>query len=146
MHTNLKTLISFAIAMVTWVSYEASTTETSCTRGSIFLPHQHHALIGHSFLNQSGTNKFQCMTLCSRQSRCLSINHNDINGVCQLNDASKEDFPDSFKQDGGFSYFGSASNKAKPLPEESMVTTKTEQETSQAKTTTTKRVSSPFLA
>ncbi len=134
--------------MVAWVSYEASATETSCTtrsRGSIFLPHQHHALIGHSFLNQSGTVRIKCMMLCSRHSRCLSFNHNDIKSICQLNDASKEDFPDSYKQDGGFSYFGGSSNKAAPLPEETKMTTKTEQETSQAQTTTTQQVSLFFV-
>ena len=48
----------------------------------------------------------------------MSFNHNDISGICQLNDASKEEFPESYKQGDGFSYFGGSSNKAKLPPED----------------------------
>ena len=66
----------------------------------------------------------------------MSFNHNDISGICQLNDASKEDFPESYKQDGGFSYFGDSSNEAEPLPEETTMTTKTNQESTTTQTQT----------
>ncbi|XP_033635599.1 neuropilin-1-like [Asterias rubens] len=70
----------------------------------------------------------------------MSFNHNDISDICQLNDARKEEFPESYKQDGGFSYFGVSSNKAKPLPEETTMTIKTNQETSQAQAASTEQI------
>ncbi|XP_071801373.1 uncharacterized protein [Asterias amurensis] len=78
--------------------------------GNMFLPDQHHALVGHSFLSQTGTGRIQCMMLCWRHSRCLSFNHDDTSGICQLNNARKQEFPESYKQDDNLSYF-SSSNK-----------------------------------
>ncbi len=117
--------------------------DTGCLlghKGSIFLLYEHQALIGHSFLNQSGTTRIQCVMLCFRHKRCLSVNHDDISGICQLNDGRKEDFPESYKQDGGFSYFED-SNKAKPITGEMTTATTTERETSQAQAATTEQVS-----
>ncbi|XP_071801303.1 uncharacterized protein [Asterias amurensis] len=137
----MKSVVPFTAAILALVFYDASATETSCTigsivKGSIFLPYQQHALIGHTFQNQSGTGRIKCMMLCWRQSRCMSFNHNDISGICQLNDASKEEFPESYKQDDGFSYFGDSSNEAEPLPEETTMTTKTNQESTTTQTQT----------
>ncbi|XP_033635633.1 lactadherin-like [Asterias rubens] len=88
------------------ICHKVSPISAGC--GSIFLPDQHHALIGHSFLGQTGTGRIQCMMLCWRHSRCLSFNHDDTNGTCQLNNARKEEFPESYKQDEHLSYFGSS--------------------------------------
>ena len=89
------------------MTHESLTAGSSCLRshGSLFHLSQHHILTGHSFLNQSGTVRMQCMMLCIRHRVCLSFNHNDIGGMCQLNDARKEEFPESYKRDDGFSYF-----------------------------------------
>ncbi len=100
--------LPFAVTVILlMMAPESLATGSSCLRshGSLFHPSQHHTLTGHSFLNQSGTVRTQCMMLCVRHRLCLSFNHNDISDMCQLNDARKEEFPESYKQDGGFSYF-----------------------------------------
>lgn len=45
------------------------------------------------------------MMLCVRHRLCLSFNHDDVSGMCQLNNARKEEFPASYKPDDSFNYF-----------------------------------------
>ena len=118
---DMKSLVPFTTAILALVFYDASESAASCSigyKGSIFLPNQHQTLIGHSIFSQSGIIRIQCMMLCWRHIHCMSFNHNDISAICQLNDASKEEFPESYKQGDGFSYFGGSSNKAKLPPED----------------------------
>ncbi|XP_071785294.1 uncharacterized protein [Asterias amurensis] len=97
-----------AIAMILlMMTHESLAAVSSCLRshGRLFDRSRSHMLTGHSFLNQSGTVLTQCEMLCVRHRMCLSFNHDDIGGMCQLNDARKEDFPEIYKRDDGFSYF-----------------------------------------
>ena len=104
------TMTAVVVATLFWsfivISHNVFPISAGC--GNIYLPDQHHALVGHSFLSQTGTGQIQCMMLCWRHSRCLSFNHDDISGICQLNHARNDDFPASYKQDDLLSYFSSS--------------------------------------
>ncbi|XP_071785293.1 uncharacterized protein [Asterias amurensis] len=100
-------LVAIAMMMLLMMTHESLAAGSSCLRshGRLFDRSRSHMLTGHSFLNQSGTVLTQCEMLCVRHRMCLSFNHDDIGGMCQLNDARKEDFPEIYKRDDSFSYF-----------------------------------------
>ena len=95
-------------ALVAFFSIETSATGCWGIREEQFVALVDHALIGHSFLNSTGVSQFMCSVLCLRHSSCLSFNHGDTDGICQLNDAKRDEFPASFKQVDNFSYFASS--------------------------------------
>ncbi len=104
------TTIMFKMFIV-FVLVAFSLTETSArdcwsTREGQFVAVLEHALTGHSFLIYTEVPQFMCSVSCLRHSGCLSFNHNDTNDICQLNNATRGEFPASFIQDDGFSYYG----------------------------------------
>ena len=67
---------------------------------------KNQALLGHVIGSQSGTSRVRCAVLCSIHSQCLSFNHREQGGTCQLNGATMESSPGSLQPAAGFSYFG----------------------------------------
>ena len=67
---------------------------------------KNQALLGHVIVSQSGTSGVRCAVLCSIHSQCLSFNHREQGGTCQLNGATMESSPGSLQPAAGFSYFG----------------------------------------
>ncbi|XP_038059553.1 uncharacterized protein LOC119730637 [Patiria miniata] len=74
--------------------------------GTLYVARENQALVGHTFLSLHATSLVQCMVLCHRHRRCLSFNHCDTDGTCQMNDARAEENPESLQQKSGFLYFG----------------------------------------
>ena len=67
---------------------------------------KNQALLGHVIESQPGTSGVRCAVLCSIHSQCLSFNHREQGGTCQLNGATMESSPGSLQPAAGFSYFG----------------------------------------
>ncbi|XP_038059672.1 uncharacterized protein LOC119730726 [Patiria miniata] len=74
--------------------------------GTLYVARENQALVGHTFLSLHATSLVQCMVLCHRHRRCLSFNHGDTDGTCQMNGARAEENPESLQQKSGFLYFG----------------------------------------
>ena len=67
---------------------------------------KNQALLGHVIGSQSGTSRTRCAVFCLRHSQCLSFNHREQGGTCQLNGATMESSPGSLQPAAGFSYYG----------------------------------------
>ena len=66
-----------------------------------------HALLGHAFLDVPGISAVKCLALClSQRGRCRSINYDRVNAVCQMNDATKEEFLTELQPSLNFAFFG----------------------------------------
>ena len=94
------------IVALLWISNQTSAAPGCRQYGGLYVAHYQKAMIGHTFLNRSPTSRVRCMILCSRQRRCLSFNHENTSGTCQLNSERKEQFPESLHHSVGFIYFG----------------------------------------
>ena len=66
---------------------------------------KNQALLGNVIESQSGTSGVRCAVLCSIHSQCLSFNHREQGGTCQLNGATMESSLGSLQPAAGFSYF-----------------------------------------
>ena len=67
--------------------------------------HAGRKLAGRSFANCSCSSPFLCSALCMARSRCASFNYAKKSATCQLNDATRHDYPANWRKDDGFVYF-----------------------------------------
>ena len=75
-------------------SYEAHIKHTSL---------QDKILSGHSFANFTGVKFGECSVLCGQTCRCRSFNlYVGTSGICELNDADKEEAPYALRVKMGF--------------------------------------------
>lgn len=50
-------------------------------------------------------NRKQCLDLCLQQQGCRSVNHNRLNGTCQLLDKIPQNFMTSLTESEEFDYY-----------------------------------------
>ncbi|XP_071801027.1 lactadherin-like [Asterias amurensis] len=75
-------------------------------RETSYQPVGHRALLGKSFMNISGISAIRCSARCLGHQRCSSFNYDSINGVCQMNNATKQ-VGDDLQEMQTFTYYES---------------------------------------
>ncbi|XP_071801354.1 neuropilin-1-like [Asterias amurensis] len=74
-------------------------------RGVWYQPVEHHALLGQSFMNISGISAVRCSVRCLSHHGCFSFNYDNINQLCQMNNAIGEQTCDNFQGMQYVSYY-----------------------------------------
>ena len=72
-----------------------------------YQPVEHHALyiLGQSFMNISGISAVRCSVRCLSHHGCFSFNYDNINQLCQMNNAIGEQTCDNFQGMQYVSYY-----------------------------------------
>jgi hypothetical protein len=66
----------------------------------------HEVLIGHVMYSEAGVQKeFICMNYCILYSECKSFNFSKEKKICELNNATRREYPDEFMKNDTFAYY-----------------------------------------
>ena len=70
-----------------------------------------HALVGHMMAKTNVADEFECQLKCIENITCKSFNvhlgDEKTNGICELNNKTRQMKPDDFKFKRGSRYYGS---------------------------------------
>ena len=108
-HFALVILLAFTIEAF------ASTVKFLCRENEYRMVVKDRAMEGRKILSQSEISLIRCAVLCLRHARCLSFNHKNTGGICQLNRATMEEFPAGLQHAAGFSFFEIRSGAAQKV-------------------------------
>ena len=103
---EISTILMITVMVFSWVLPGGSVPCFASRERRYVSGGKNQALLGHVIESQAGASGVQCAVLCLRHSQCLSFNHREQGGTCQLNGATMESSPGSLQLAAGFSYFG----------------------------------------
>ncbi len=87
------------------ISFSASLSPSG-QNPSITLPVANYALSGKTFQTETEVaESYKCLVMCQTDAKCKSFNFSKKDKICELNTATKKEFPRNYIPRKGYSYF-----------------------------------------
>ena len=72
---------------------------------AIVYPIKNHALHQKVLQTETEIEESHCLLICQLESRCKSFNFSKKLAICELNSASKKEFPENFARHTDYDYY-----------------------------------------